>query len=74
MTRMPRTTGRKVVAALKSAGFIVVRITGSHYHLHKPSSKLVTVPVHTGETLSPMVLKSILEQTGLTIEELIELL
>jgi len=74
MTMMPRVTGKKVVSSLKSAGFIVVRITGSHYHLHKSGGRLVTVPVHAGETLSPMLLKSILEQAGLTIDELIGLL
>ncbi|MHB1043095.1 MAG: type II toxin-antitoxin system HicA family toxin [Eubacteriales bacterium] len=74
MTRMPRVTGKKVVSALKSAGFIVVRVTGSHYHLYKPGSKLVTVPVHSGEVLSPMLLKSILEQAGMTVNELIDLL
>jgi predicted RNA binding protein YcfA (HicA-like mRNA interferase family) len=74
MTRMPRVTGKKVVSALKKAGFIVVRVTGSHHHLHKPGGKLVTVPVHTGETLSPMLIKSILEQAGLSIEEFIKLL
>jgi len=74
MTRMPRVTGKRVVSALKRAGFVVVRVTGSHYHLHKPGSQLVTVPVHAGETLSPMVLKSILEQADLTVEELLELL
>lgn len=74
MTRTPRLTGKKVVSALKSAGFIVVRVTGSHHHLHKPGGKLVTVPVHSGESLSPMLLKSILEQAGLTIEEFMELL
>ena len=74
MTRMPRVTGKKVISALKSAGFIVVRVTGSHHHLHKPGIKLVTVPVHAGETLSPMLIKSILEQAGLTVEEFIELL
>lgn len=74
MTRMPRVTGKKVVSALKGAGFIVVRVTGSHHHLHKTSSRLVTVPVHSGETLSPMLIKSILEQAGLTVEEFMELL
>ncbi|MHB8918036.1 MAG: type II toxin-antitoxin system HicA family toxin [Desulfocucumaceae bacterium] len=74
MTRVPRTTGKKLVAALKRAGFVLVIVTGSHYHLHKPGARLVTVPVHTGETLSPILVKSILEQAGLTVDELIELL
>ncbi len=74
MTRMPRVTGKKVVVALKSAGFILIRVNGSHHHLHKSGGKLVTIPVHSGETLSPMLLKSILEQAGLTVEEFMKLL
>lgn len=74
MTRLPRTTGKKLVAALKRIGFSVIRITGSHYHLHRPGSRLVTIPVHTGETLSPVIVKSILEQAGLAVDELIDLL
>jgi len=58
MTRLPRVTGKKVVLALKGAGFIVVKINGSHHHLYKPGRNLVTVPVHTGETLSPMLIKN----------------
>ncbi len=74
MTRMPRVTGKKVVSALKRVGFNVVRVTGSHHHLYKSGSQLVTVPVHAGETLSPVLIKSILEQAGLNDEEFMELL
>ena len=34
----------------------------------------VTVPVHSGEIIKPSILKSILEQAGLTVEEFVELL
>ncbi len=33
MTRLPRLTGRRVVAALRKAGFEVIRIKGSHHFL-----------------------------------------
>lgn len=33
MTRLPRITGREVVAALRRAGFDVARIKGSHHFL-----------------------------------------
>ncbi|HAG10499.1 MAG TPA: hypothetical protein DCK76_03745 [Desulfotomaculum sp.] len=74
MTRIPRVTGKKVVSALKAAGFVIIRVSGSHHHLYKPGSNLVTVPVHAGETLSPILIKSILEQASLTFEEFIKLL
>jgi len=49
-------------------------VNGSHHHLHKLGSNIVTVPVHSGEILSPMVIKSVLKQADLDIDELIELL
>jgi len=75
MSRLPRVTGDEVVAALKRAGFVLVRIRGSHHHLRKPGAKnLVTVPVHTGEIIKPKLLKSILEQASMTVEEFENLL
>lgn len=74
MTRMPRTTGKEVASALKRAGFVEIRASGSHVHLFKEGSGLVTVSVHAGEILKPKTLKSILEQAKLSVEELIQLL
>lgn len=53
MPRLPRITGKQLVAALNRAGFETIRIEGSHYHLFKTGCGLVTIPVHAGETLSP---------------------
>ena len=74
MSRLPRITGKVMVTALQELGFKVIRVNGSHHHLHKIGSNLVTVPVHSGEILSPMVIKSVLKQAGLEVDELIELL
>ncbi|TDA69682.1 MAG: type II toxin-antitoxin system HicA family toxin [Clostridia bacterium] len=74
MTRLPRVGGKEVVAALKSAGFVVVNVEGSHHQLYRRGSGLVTVPVHPKETLPPKTLKSILKQAGLTIDQLLDLL
>jgi predicted RNA binding protein YcfA (HicA-like mRNA interferase family) len=75
MSRLPRVTGKEVVNALKKAGFMVIRIQGSHHHLRKPGTKsLVTVPVHSGEILKPKLLRNILEQAGITPEELKKLI
>ena len=74
MSRLPRITGKALVAALKGLGFEVIRVSGSHHHLHKPGSNLVTVPVHAGEILSPMVIKSVLKQADLDVDDLIKFL
>lgn len=75
MSKLPRVTGKEVVAALRKGGFVQVRVRGSHHYLRRPGSgRLVCVPVHSGEILAPKLLKSILEQAGLTLEDLRDLL
>lgn len=69
MSRLPRVTGEEVVAALRRAGFVVVRVRGSHHHLRKAGGRGLVTVVHTGEVLKPKLLKSILEQAGITVEE-----
>ncbi|MGD0153137.1 MAG: type II toxin-antitoxin system HicA family toxin [Thermacetogeniaceae bacterium] len=70
MNRLARLTGKELLAALRRAGFDVVRITGSHYHLYKPGADLVTIPLHAGEIIKPKTLKSVLDQAGMTVDEL----
>lgn len=73
MTRLPRVSGKDLVAALIRAGFTLVNVRGSHHYLELPAgSALVTVPVHGKRILKPKTLKSILEQAGLSVEELLE--
>ncbi len=64
--RLPGTTGVKVVRVLKKAGFEVVGVRGSH---HAMRDVIVTVPVHSGKTLAPKTLQTILFQAGITIDE-----
>lgn len=75
MPKVPRITGREVVRALEKAGFTHIRTRGSHFYLyHYGRDRLVTVPVHSGKTLAPKTLKSILKQASLDIGELKEFL
>ncbi len=73
--KLPRIGGKKVIKALIREGFKEVGSRGSHYYLyHEQRDIVVTVPVHTGKTLSPKTLKTILTQTGISVEELHALL
>ncbi len=74
-TRLPVTTGRKVMRALERAGFILHHATGSH-HIYRHAIELelrVTVPLHNGD-LKPGTLRQIVKQSGLSPEEFRELL
>lgn len=74
MSRLPRVTGREVLAALRRAGFTPDHVRGSHHYLRGPGGRLVTVPAHAGETLKPKTLRSILRQAGLTEKDFTALL
>ncbi len=72
MGKLPRDVKpKKVVKALEKAGFVIDHTTGGHYILIKGSLR-TTVPYH--KTIKTGTLKSILNQTGLTVEEFTELL
>jgi predicted RNA binding protein YcfA (HicA-like mRNA interferase family) len=75
MPPLPRITGRDVVRALGKLGWVVVVQKGSHAQLKRPDGGgRVTVPLHTGETLGPGLLRSILNQAGITADELRDVL
>lgn len=66
---------KKVVAALKRAGFFVHTTSGSHVQLKHPDRPgRVTVPYHSRFDLPKSIVKSIIRQAGLTNEEFLALL
>ncbi len=75
MPRLPRVSSKKLIQALLRAGFFEHHQSGSHVSLRHETKKhlRITIPYHSRE-LAPKTLKSILAQTELTIQELIELL
>ena len=73
--RAPRVTGRDIVRALGRCGWVVVVQRGSHAQLKHPDrGGRVTVPLHAGETIGPKLLRSILHQAGLTMDEFLSVL
>ncbi len=55
MTRLPRLTGRQVIAALSKAGFEDIRAKGSHHFLRHPDGRATVVPVHSGESIGALL-------------------
>jgi predicted RNA binding protein YcfA (HicA-like mRNA interferase family) len=69
MSRLPRLSGRDVVAALAKAGFVVARTKGSHHRLRHPDGRVTTVPVHGSEIIGPGLLTRILRDCEISREE-----
>ena len=67
---LPALPPRKVLRALKRAGFFVHHTTGSHYILKHPANTAlrVTVAYHNRD-LKRRTLDSIIKQAGLSPEE-----
>lgn len=74
MTDFPSLTGRRLVAALKKAGFAVIRIKGSHHYLQHSDGRTTIVPVHAGETIGPGLLAKVLRDCDLNRDQLRNLL
>jgi len=74
VTRLPRITGREVIAALREAGFEVARVKGSHHFLRHPDGRGTVVPVHAGETIGPGLMVAILRDCELSREDFASLL
>ena len=73
MPKLPIVSGKKAIKALSKTGFVVLRQRGSHVSLYRQSDDRMTViPLH--DEIDKGTLKAILKDTGLTVEEFIDLL
>jgi len=72
MTRLPRLKGKEIVRLLQRIGFRIVRTRGSHVFLRHADGRVTTVPVHSGETIGPGLLRSILRDVELSAEDLLD--
>ncbi|NDW06908.1 type II toxin-antitoxin system HicA family toxin [Jiella pacifica] len=76
MPSLPALSGKTIVRALQRGGFVVLRVSGSHHvlrHPERPGSK-VSEPVHGNRDLPTGTLRAILDRSGLTTEEFLDLL
>jgi predicted RNA binding protein YcfA (HicA-like mRNA interferase family) len=69
MTKVPVVRGDAVVAALRKAGFSVLRVTGSHYVLGHADGRRTVVPVHRGKDIKRGLMRKIIDDAGLTVDE-----
>ncbi|QPM68191.1 type II toxin-antitoxin system HicA family toxin [Atribacter laminatus] len=72
--KLPVISGRDCVKALEKIGYKVVRQRGSHLRLKDTNGKLLPVTVPDHKELRPGLVKKILNDANLTVEELIKLL
>ena len=72
MPALPVISGQECINALCEAGYHVARQKGSHVRLLHPKRGAVTVPVH--KEIDRGTLRSIIRESGLSVDEFIALL
>lgn len=74
MGKLPVLKAREVITALQKLGFEVDHVTGSHYIFRHPDGRRAVIPYHDNRDIKQGVLRSILRQAGLTVDEFKNLL
>jgi predicted RNA binding protein YcfA (HicA-like mRNA interferase family) len=74
LSSLPVVSGKEVIKALFKAGYLVDRQRGSHIILRQisPPYRRITIPDH--KEIAKGTLRSIIRETGLSIDEFINLL
>lgn len=72
MPKLPVVSGKRLIKILQKVGYFVVRKKGSHFRLHNPNRKEVTVPDY--RMIGRGLLRKILREAELPISEFRKLL
>lgn len=74
MSKLPAISGKEVCDILKKRGYHIDHQTGSHFILRNenPPYRRVTIPNH--KEIAKGTLRSIMRQTGLTLDEFLNLM
>lgn len=72
MGNYPVLKPREVASILENLGFKEVRQKGSHKQYRHPDGRGTTVPFHGKRDISPILLRQIAKDIGLTVPDLIQ--
>ncbi|MEK6611850.1 MAG: type II toxin-antitoxin system HicA family toxin [Gemmatimonadota bacterium] len=71
MGRVPPLRPREVIAILASLGFLEVRQRGSHKQFRHTDGRGTTIPDHGGRDISPVLIRQIAKDIGLSTDDFI---
>ena len=72
MPGIPVLKPREVISILLVLGFAEVRQPGSHKQFRHADGRSTTVPFHAGRDLSPILLRQIAKDIGLTVDDFLK--
>jgi predicted RNA binding protein YcfA (HicA-like mRNA interferase family) len=71
MAKVPPLKPQEIVRLLALLGFSEVRQRGSHKQFRHADGRATTVPFHQGRDVSPILLRQMAKDIGISIEELL---
>jgi predicted RNA binding protein YcfA (HicA-like mRNA interferase family) len=72
--KFPKVTAAETIKVIERVGFVLVRQSGSHMIYKNKVGKRVTIPFHDQKILHPKILKNILCDAELSVEEFLKLM
>ncbi|MDY6823896.1 MAG: type II toxin-antitoxin system HicA family toxin [Thermodesulfobacteriota bacterium] len=72
MGNVPVLKPKEVVSVLRQLGFQELRQRGSHKQFRHSDGRNTTAPFHPGRDISPILLRQICKDIGLTVDEVIQ--
>jgi predicted RNA binding protein YcfA (HicA-like mRNA interferase family) len=71
MSKLPVLKPHEVVSRLAALGFIQVRQRGDHKQFRHPDGRGTTMPFHKGRDISPVLLRKIARDIGMSADDLV---
>lgn len=71
MPKLPVLKAQEVMARLLVLGFVEVRQRGSHKQFRHADGRGTTVPFHQGRDISPVLLRKIARDIGMSAEDFV---
>ncbi len=71
MASLPVLKPQEVVSRLEALSFVEVRQRGSHKQFRHADGRCTTVPFHKGRDISPVLLRKIARDIGMSAEEFV---
>lgn len=72
MPKYPVLNPREIISVLKIFGFVEVRQKGSHKQFQHKDGRFTTILYHKGRDISPILLKKILSDTKIELNDFLE--
>jgi len=73
-SKLPRVDAKHLIKVVEKLGFKLARESGSHMIYKNTEGQKLTIPYHTGKVLHPKIVKSVLKDIDIDLEEFKKLL